>query len=229
MNLKITKKLHEELPELKFEEYVFGSHLHGISNENSDYDYVRVIGDGLYKHFESLAKYLPNIHSWQYDDVENKTQYVWMTQTQFYRNLFSGDGNMIADIVLMSGKFPDPLFLCRTYKIIKGYLGVAKRDLKLHGHKTKSEKKIFHAMRSLYMAKCLMNNYLPNTQDIINLKLGSVEPSHVEGLFDKESKYRKKLNEMLENKEIDMYPLFMESNELIQLMVNSNNVKEFKY
>ena len=46
-----------------------------------------------------------SIHSWQFDDEENNTQYVWLTERQFYQNLFSGDGNMIADVVLLSGDF----------------------------------------------------------------------------------------------------------------------------
>ena len=47
MNIKINKELHEQLCKLEYKEYLFGSQLHGIANENSDYDYIRVISDDL--------------------------------------------------------------------------------------------------------------------------------------------------------------------------------------
>lgn len=34
---------------------------------------------------------------------------------------------------------------------------------------------------------------------------------------------------MLNKGELDMYPKFIESNELVQIMTNTNNIKEFKY
>lgn len=225
MNQKISAKMHHYLCTLPFKEYLFGSQLHGISNETSDYDYLRVISDDFYNNFKTLAVYLPNIHSWQFDDNEN--QYIWMTEKQFYHNLFSGDGNMIADIVLLSNSFENPLFLCRTYKIIKGYLGVSKRDLKLHGN---SDKKKFHAVRSIFMAEKLMKNELPTIYDIKELYQNSIYnlPSK-EYLMEIEKILRDKLNNMLNQKLISMYPNFIEPNELVNVMLNSNNLTEFKY
>lgn len=224
MNVKITKKQHEYLCSLDYKEYLFGSKLHGIAGKDSDEDYIRVVDNSFYDEFSTNAKFLPNIHSWQFDDTDNNTQYVWMTERQFYHNLFSGDGNMIADVVLLSGEFEDSMFLCRTFKIIKGYLGVAKRDLKLHGN---YEKKRFHAFRSMYMAECLMNNELPTVEGIIQLK-SMVLPSREE-LFEKESSLRIKVVEMSKDKELDNYPKFEEVNELAQIMSDCNNVGEFKY
>lgn len=225
MNVKITKEQHINLCSYSYSEYIFGSKLHGIANEDSDFDYVRVIPDYFYKNFTSLAKYLPNIHSFQYDDSDNNIQYVWMTERQFYHNLFSGDGNMIADIVILSGEFEDVLLLTRTYKIIKGYLGVAKRDLKLHGT---NPKKQFHALRSLYMAKTLMENKLPMVSDIIKLKENN-PTLNKDVLWNEEQELRNKLNDMLNNGEINLYPKFIEQNDLVSIMVNTNNIREFKY
>lgn len=227
MNIKITKEQHERLCKLDYKEYLFGSQLHGIANKNSDYDYIRVISDDFYQSFSSLAVYLPNIHSWQYDG-ENNTQYVWMTEKQFYHNLFSGDGNMISDVVLLSGEFENSLFLCRTYKIIKGYIGVAKRDLKLHGN---NEKKRFHAMRSLYMADELMDNEFPTVEKIKSLykNYSGVNLPSKEYLVKKEQELRNRLNEMLNKGEVDMYPNFKEEDSLVEVMKNSNNIREFKY
>jgi len=227
MNIKITKEQHEKLCKLDYEEYLFGSQLHGIANKESDFDYVRVISDEFYLSFISFARFLPNIHSWQYDG-ENSTQYVWMTETQFFRNLFSGDGNMIADVVLLSGKFDESLFLCRTYKIIKGFIGVAKRDLKLHGN---DRKKKFHAIRSMMMAEKLMQNILPTVEDIQFYKQhydNNPEPSKGQ-LEHKEQELRYKLNEMLNKGEVSTYPRFKEDNPLVQIMCDTNNITEFKY
>lgn len=130
MNMKITKELHQQLCKLDFNEYLFGSRLHGIATETSDSDYIRVISDDFYDNFTSLARYYPNIHSFQYTEGKD-IQYIWMTVSQFWNNLFSADGNMIADVVILSGEFENPLHLCRSYRVIKGYLGLVKRDLKL--------------------------------------------------------------------------------------------------
>jgi hypothetical protein len=228
MNVKISKEQHECLSKLEYKEYVFGSKLHGISTKNSDFDYVRVIKDDFYSEFVTLAIYLPNIHSWQYDDKINNSQYVWMTNKQFYQNLFSGDGGMIADIVLLSGEFENPLFLCSTYKIIKAYLGVAKRDLKLHGN---LDKKKFHALRSLYMAEKLMNGELPTIDGIklLNNNYNGCYLPSKESLIARELELRTKLNEILNSREITLYPQFIENNDLVQIMVNSNHITEFKY
>ena len=147
-----------------------------------------------------------------------------MSEEQFWRNLWSGDGYMVADVVLLSGEWKDPLHLCRTYKICKAYLGVAKRDLKLHGG---VEKKCFHAYRSLMMAEKLMDNVLPTVQDIIDLK-ASMLPS-TEELFEKERELRGKLNDMYNRGEILSYPKFDVKDDLLGMMFDYNNIKEFKY
>lgn len=226
MNLKITKEQHERLCSTHFNEYIFGSQLHGIASENSDEVFIRVYKfDDVFPLYRFTLSYmLPNIHSFQYDDVDNNKQYVWMTEEQFWRNLWSGDGNMVADVVLLSGKFYRALNFCRTYKVIKGFLGVGKRDLKLHGS---VEKKRFHVYRSFMMAEKLMDNILPTTQDIIDLK-GSILPSKEE-LFEKERELRRRLNDMYNKCEVTSYPKFDVKDDLLGMMYDSNNIKEFKY
>lgn len=227
MNIKITKEQFDKLLTFEIRRFLFGSQLHGIATIDSDFDYVVVVNDKIYSFFDTKAVYLPNIHSYQFDCEGENTQYVLMTETQFYRGLFSGDGNMLADIVLLSGEFENPMFLCRTYKIIKAYLGVAKRDLKLHGN---VPKKRFHALRSLYMAEKVIDGVLPSVKDIKLLynSYGEYPPSK-ESLMKEQDLLRDTLNNMLNNSEIDLYPKFEESNKLIQIMVDSNNIKEFKY
>lgn len=224
MNVKITKEQHEYLCSLPFKEYLFGSQLHGIATEDSDSDYIRIVDNSFYDNFNTKAKYLPNIHSWQFDDTDNNIQYVWLTERQFYHNLFSGDGNMLADVVLLSGDFPDALFLSFTYKVIKGYLGVAKRDLKMHGGEAK---KRFHALRSMYMAECLLQGELPTIEGIRNLK--NIDLPTKDELLEREAKNRLVLTDMLNNNLISLYPDFKEEEPLAQIMADCNNVKQFKY
>ena len=47
MNLKITKEQHERLCSTHFNEYIFGSQLHGIASENSDEVFIRVYKDNI--------------------------------------------------------------------------------------------------------------------------------------------------------------------------------------
>lgn len=223
MNVKITKEQHDYLCTLPFKEYLFGSQLHGIANENSDFDYLRIISDDFYLSFNSLAKYLPNIHSFQYTQGK-EIQYLWMTESQFWQGFFSGDGNLLADIVLLSGKFENPMFLAYTYKVIKGYLGVTKRDLRLHKD---WDKKIFHSTRSLYMAEALIKKELPTIQNIKDLY--NSERLTVDVLNEKEKILREELNTMLQSGKIDLYPNFKEENELVQIIASSNNTREFRY
>jgi hypothetical protein len=225
MNVKINKEVLNKLLEFEINSFIFGSQLHGIATKESDSDFVILLSDQIYSYFNTLARYLPNIHSWQYDG--DNVQYVLMTETQFYRGLFSGDGNMLADIVLLNYTHPyfsNSMFLCRTQKIIKGYLGVAKRDLKLHG---KNEKKRFHAFRSLYMAKCLINNVKPTVGGIVDLKKLLI-PSTTD-LFKNESELRGILNNLLEKGDVDMHPRFEEKELFLQILTDSNNIKEFRY
>src|SRR5690349_1612107 len=123
MNIKITKEQHERLNTSRYIQYEFGSRLFGTNREDSDYDYMRVYDyDSV---FGEKYKGYPNIHSFQYDSAETNSQYIWVTQEQFYTNLMSGDGTIHSDILLFSKeseKIGDQVLkMCRTFKIIRAY------------------------------------------------------------------------------------------------------------
>lgn len=221
MNIKIDKIHHDRLSEASYKEYVFGSRLFGTNDENSDYDYIRV-----YKYDDVFNKtdfHYPNIHSFQYDDKENNSQYIWMTERQFWYNLYSGDGTMMSDILLFSGEFEEiALKMTRTYKIIRAYLGVAKRDLK----KKNDSKKLFHAERSLYIAMTLIDGNIPNVEDIQNIKRF---PSEYDYLTEMEDRLRKKASSMYEKKELHNYYIQESGDALLDIMLQANNIREFKY
>lgn len=227
MNIKITKEQHLRLCELEFKEYIFGSHLHRTNNINSDKDILRVIKDNIiFNNSNTLGKYLPNIHIFQYDDIENNTQYVWMTEYQFWYNLFSGDGHIISDIILLTDYFENPLFLCRTYKIIKGYLGLVKRDLKYYD---KNKKKQLHCIRGLYIARCLINNIKPNIDNMNQLLSVFGETYDREMIRRELSELKDVASKMYEYQELTNYPIFNEKDDLVSKVILANNIKEFTY
>lgn len=222
MNVKITKEEHERLCRHDFEEHLFGSRLFGTHTEDSDYDYIRI-----YEHtdvFQISGYNLPNIHSFQFDDKENNAQYVWMTKEQFWGNLYSGDGTMQSDVVMFGGKWMESeiLTLCRTYKIIRAYCGVAKRDVTLHG---KDIKKRFHAERSLYIAECLINNEVPNVETIQTFK-GLTGAVHI---IENSKSLRATASSMYEKRSLHNYHIPLTSDTLLNKMLGANNIREFKY
>lgn len=227
MNIKITKEQHIRLCKLEYKEYIFGSHLHGTNTIYSDEDILRVIKNNfIFNNSNTLGKYLPNIHIFQYDDIENNTQYVLMTEYQFWYNLFSGDGHIQSDIILLTDYFENPLFLCRTYKIIKGYLGLVKRDLKYYD---KNNKKRLHCIRGLYLAQCLINNIKPSVEKLHNFINEYNKLSTREIIQDILNILKAEANRMYENNQLTNYPIFDEKDDLISKVILANNIKEFTY
>lgn len=223
MNIKITKEQHKRLCKSKYIEHEFGSRLFGTNRPDSDYDYMRVYDyDSV---FNERFKGLPNIHSYQFDDVENNTQYIWVSEEQFWGNLFSGDGTIHSDILLFSAKTEKKeraLRMCRTFKIIRAYCGVAKRDLKLHS----SKNKLFHANRSLYIAECLIENKMPNIEDIQKLSL-SLQSK--EWCSNKEIELRNIASDMYQNHQLHNYYIPKTEDELLNIMLQANNTRQFQY
>lgn len=221
MNIKISKEQHQRLCAVSYIEYPFGSRLFGTHTDESDYDYIRVYN---YDEVFDIKSYHPNIHSFQYDDVENNSQYIWMTKEQFYGCMYSGDGTMQTDILMFSGKFTyeKALNVCRTYKVIKAYCGVAKRDVKLHN----TDKKRFHAQRSIYIASCLIKGELPKLDYIRNIPNNLLSRNTLIKLADET---RKEANQMYMDGKLNNYYVPKTDDDLLNLMIGANNIKEFKY
>lgn len=232
MHVKITKEQHERLVNSNslIKEYKYGSHLFDMANENSDIDLLRIYDPTkVFNEVEfKLIDHLPNIHSFQYDDVDNNTQIVWITPDQFWKGAASGDGIINLDICIFYDLWDvEQLF---TYNIIKAYLGIAKRDLKQF-HKAK---KLFHAHKSLYIANCLMEKERPSEANIREIGLGHYTlPANI--LIENEKHLRIKLNKMLDDGLILHYHIpincetYKTEDSLLLTMVNANNVREFKY
>lgn len=202
-------------------EHLFGSRLFGTHTEESDTDYIRVYDQG--SAFDCDYIWLPNIHSFQYDSED--VQYIWMTKEQFWKGLSGGDGTMQADILLFSGNFDKDfaLSMCSCYNVIKAYLGVARRDLKLHPN---LDKKRFHAHRSIYMAQELMKGKLPDIKIIQEI------PNNLSTIIELNkwcTELRSELNSIYDKGGIKRYYIPETEDALLKKMFLANNIKEFKY
>lgn len=227
MNIKITKDEFEFIKNNTtiFNEWVVGSKLYGTYSEDSDTDVLMV-----YESFFKSDLYYPNYHQLQYDDIENNTQYIISTMNQFYKNLFSGDSTINADVILYYFKHlsdDEKLNTLRTFNIIKSFIGFAKRDLK---NIDKGKNKLFHIERSLYFAHELLMNRLPD-KDVIK-SFSTSSGSDIVRLRNAESELRKICNNMFDKGELTMYPkepIISTSNSLESKIIEANNIKEFKY
>ena len=228
MNLKITEEQFNTLKSFVISEHVFGSWLHNVNTAQSDKDILLILDDIFVS-----DRFYPNIHCFQFDDIKNNTQWLLTTKNTFNKNLLSGESNIFAELVLFSSidEFPDKLLTCRTFKIIRGFIGRAKFDLKLLGtSKDKKNRKAFHISRCLYIAECLINDRLPEID-----KIGCYSHLEKNVLAGMELNLRTQCNKMYELDELSMFPILNIENkhvcltELEDMLIQSNNMKEFNY
>ena len=223
MNIKINEEEYLELGLYIENSYVIGSRLYNTHTEDSDYDILYII-----KPFLKSDNYYPNWHQFQYDSEDGTRQNMFTTKERFYRNLFSGESTINADIIMFTD-FDDlspseKLNYCRTYNVIKAFLGFAKRDLNRYNS---GKNKHFHAARSIYCAEKLMNNELPKLEE-----LSKYVSLTLDELFSKCASLRIRCNNMMNNKELTIFPkelIFEPKSSLERKIMKANNILEFKY
>jgi len=229
MNIHISKHEHEMLLEHKIEEYLIGSHFYNTNIKDSDIDKLMIYDDVIFDEEPIVTKCFPNIHQFQYKDVENNTDYIWTSLQQFWKNLYSGDSTINVEVVLFDENFPNDfnkISFLRTYKIIKSFLGFAKRDLK---QSNEGVHKVKHAYKGLYIAECLLYKSLPLKEyikDIFNdenLLKRKGELSNIHDIL------RNELNQFYNDGTIPTYYIPKIENSLYKKLIESNNIKEFKY
>ena len=228
MNIHITENQHKYLQQFVTRTETIGSKLYGADCDKSDTDLLcmyKIKDKSILRHLSRL----PSIHQFQYKDIENNIDYIYCTPQQFFYNQASGDSTINSDICLFSEmSWCGSIEMCRTYKVIKGYLGFAKRDLKQY---KEGNHKLIHAKRGLYCVEKLMNNEPPLIEDIQEF----YQMEHnVTDLIQLEHNLRFDLTHMLNRNELEFYQiseLFDKDDDeyVFQLLLNSNNTKEFKY
>ena len=239
MNIKINKEEYNYLLKLgTCKTYLIGSKLYRTYDSLSDTNYLIIRN----KNYQSDRCY-PNYHQFQYDDPHTNTQYILTTERAFFKNLFSGDSTINADIILYYDDIlPGKLNALRTYNIIKAFTGFAKRDIKyLTDHPIdkiekesdykKYHRKMFHATRSLYCAEQLLKSELPNINTIPLLNQPPLLET-TETLYNIERQLRQQCNHQFEQNLLTLYPqkpLFPVYSSIELKLIQANNIKEFKY
>ncbi|WP_118974173.1 nucleotidyltransferase domain-containing protein [Taibaiella koreensis] len=220
MNIIINQTEHEWLQARLLQQYLIGSRLYGTAREDSDQDYLCIYESDAIELYSGL----PNAHQFLYKEEATNTDWNYCSQLQFYKNLHSGETTIHADIILFTGMVSNPMEQCRTYKIIKAYLGFARRDLK-QCSKERPEK-LFHAARSLYCAGALLGNTLPTVAGIQTLFRQRHDASALDAT---EQQYRARANELYEKGQLEQYYIESAGNPLWQKLLDSNNQREFRY
>lgn len=146
-------------------EVEFGSNLYGLKNKDSDTDIMLIYLDSEF----DRSSCFKNHHQFQYKDVDNNIDYIICSLSGFIKNLCSGDSTINVEIV-QSGVFKnhEQLFFLDeykddflTYKVVKSFLGLSKRDLTDYNkQKTIRDKNkaIFHGVRGYVFAKDISFN-----------------------------------------------------------------------
>ncbi len=162
MNIRIKNfDFYEQLKTRALVRLEFGSYLYGTKNEKSDTDYLYI-----YRTSESeLRSFLQSKHPFQFK--EDGFDHNFVSVHAFIRNLLDGDSTIHFEVLHSDDlkncaelKFLyDMRYDLVNYSIIKSYLGLARRDLKLR-HKQKTEydfaKAVLHAYRGFFYAESLM-------------------------------------------------------------------------
>jgi predicted nucleotidyltransferase len=143
-----------------------GSHMYGLDNSKSDIDYLSIYT----KTNEENDSFLWEHHQLQYK--EKGIDYNYTDLQTFIRNILTGDSTINFEVLYSDDLKNSELSWLEKYKsnfinynVIKSYLGLAKRDLKIWKSTTKkgnysnsdSDKKLSHFFRGVIVARMLLD------------------------------------------------------------------------
>jgi len=174
------KELFDNLMKATFVKVEVGSRMYGLEHENSDTDLLCIYNTSK----RELNMFDRSHHQIQFkvDDID----YLFINIHSFLSNAVSGDSTInfeVINSIKLLGTELDFLYKYRkyfyNYKIIRSYLGLARRDLKRIDIDGKTEfgknKKIAHAYRGLNTAQKIIHNIFRNTDDNIFLNNSEIE------------------------------------------------------
>lgn len=143
-----------------------GSSIYGLKDENSDTDYLCIYRESA----DNLKSFMYEHHQLQYKDYN--VDWIFTNVQTFIRNILTGDSTINLEVLFsrsLIGTELEFLWMFRhnfiNYNIIKSYLGLAKRDLKMYlSNKDKTPKKLSHFYRSVIFAEQLIGGELNLTE-----------------------------------------------------------------
>jgi len=221
MNIKIKDyKFFDNLYNSCFLKIEVGSSMYGLKNKNSDTDLLCIYNTSE----NELNSVFKSHHQIQYK--KNIIDYLFVNIHKFIENCISGDSPINFEVInsdkLKNSELKflyDNRKFFYTYKILKSYNGLAKRDIKNINKYAKTEydknKKVSHIYRSLKtIEKILLNNEIQLTEEEIKIIKNNIFK------FDKENrKYfleylnseniilREKINNLLDDEKIVKFML----------------------
>jgi len=223
MNIHFTdKNLLKKLQEATIVKSEVGSSIYNLSDKNSDIDYLYIYKENL----DNLKSFMFEHHQLQYKD-KNIDHNFTNIQT-FIRNTLTGDSTINIETIFSKLKDTKLDFLYQNrykfinYNIIKSYLGLAKRDLKMYlSGIDRTSKKLTHFYRSVLFAEDLIVNknlnVLKDNEFLRDTKFKNKNIEYIDVFKNKMDYLRSLNNKNLEQNKIQRY---MDSNSL-------KNIDEF--
>lgn len=130
-----------------------GSSMYGLKTPASDSDILVIYADSILNPLINRTH-----HQLQYNTAEEN--YIFTSFSQFIHNILSGDSTINYEVLKhpkFKEQFPSlsklPIF--DNVNVVKSYLGMAKRDIKMY-RKSKDIKKAYHIARGILFAEAIL-------------------------------------------------------------------------
>lgn len=158
------EKLFNDLMQSAIFQTEIGSGMYNLKTETSDTDILVIYLDGIINTNSIIRTH----HQLQYiknNSDGTSTDYIFTSLTQFLNNILSGDSTINYEVLKSDifknhskeFKFLSELDVFNNVNVVKSYLGMAKRDLKiLKGNF--STKKLYHIYRGILFAEAVLNS-----------------------------------------------------------------------
>lgn len=165
MNIHFTdERLFNDLMQSSIFQIEIGSGMYNLKTETSDTDILVIYLDGIVNSNSIIRTH----HQLQYikDNVDGSTtDYIFTSLTQFLNNILSGDSTINYEVLKSEAfknhskefKLLSELKVFDNINVIKSYLGMAKRDLKVIKCEF-STKKLYHISRGILFAEAVLNS-----------------------------------------------------------------------
>jgi len=247
MNIHITdKELFKGLLASSFVKIEVGSTMYRLGHKGSDLDLLCI----YHTSDRELVSMDMSHHQLQYkhEDID----YLFISIHSFLRNCMSGDSTINFEVInsdKLVGTSLEFLYLHRlefyTYKVLRSYLGLAKRDLKRISIDANTNfgknKKVSHAYRGLYSARAVFNktNVMMGDKELDFIrdfiwKFGGYSDRnlYVNDLANEIDDFRKHINMVYDLGEIASYMSIYGQrviNESLEELLNDSDIKMYDF
>ena len=215
MNIHIEdKEIFEELKRISIHKVEIGSRMYKTNNEESDTDILYIPSS------DEINSISSSHHQYQFK--EDGVDHIFTDIFTFIKNSLNGDSTINFEVINDSSLIGSDLEWLskykkyfRNYKILRGYLGRARKDLKQMKSKSNVKemtKKLSHGIRSYESAKQVLSNTFDSScEDYRETLIGSRLLYNKRTIQDVAREYeqkisvlREKVNSLLDSGELGM-------------------------